>query len=121
MKLTEKLNQFWSKMTTTTKATAKNYTDEQVAHMVEVYSANPTRDTVDVLAQELGKSVRSIIAKLSREGVYIAQERKTKSGEPVVRKADLVAQLEVHFDAGLPSLVKASKADLTFLVETIVQ
>ena len=54
---------------TTVKATAKNYTDEQVAHMVEVYSANPTRDTVDVLAQELGKSVRSIIAKLRRQGV----------------------------------------------------
>tara|TARA_B100001029_G_C14948459_1_gene387338 strand:+ start:387 stop:749 length:363 start_codon:yes stop_codon:yes gene_type:complete len=120
MKLTEKLNKIWSKMTTV-KATAKNYTDEQVAHMVEVYSANPTRDTVDVLAQELGKSVRSIIAKLSREGVYIAQERKTKSGEPVVRKADLVSQLESHFDSELPSLVKASKADLTFLVETITQ
>ena len=106
---------------TTVKATAKNYTEEQVAHMVEIYSANPTRDTVDVLAQELGKSVRSIIAKLSREGVYIAQERKTKSGEPVVRKADLVSQLESHFDSELPSLVKASKADLTFLVETITQ
>ena len=116
MKLTEKLTKIWSKMTTV-KATTKNYTDEQVAHMVEVYSANPTRATVDALAQELGKSVRSIIAKLSREGVYIAQERKTKSGEPVVRKADLVSQLESE----LPSLVKASKADLTFLVETIVQ
>ena len=120
MKLTEQLTKIWSKMTTV-KATTKNYTDEQVAHMVEVYSANPTRATVDALAQELGKSVRSIIAKLSREGVYIAQERKTKSGEPVVRKADLVSQLESHFDSELPSLVKASKADLTFLVETIVQ
>jgi hypothetical protein len=89
--------------------------------MTTLYVANPNRETVNVLANEFGKSVRSIIAKLSREGVYIAQERKTKSGEPVVRKADLVSQLESHFDSELSSLVKASKADLTFLVETIVQ
>jgi len=38
-----------------------------------------------------------------------------------MRKADLASQLESHFEAELPSLVKASKADLTFLVETIVQ
>jgi len=92
-----------------------------VEHMTTLYVANPNRETVDVLAKEFGKSVRSVIAKLSREGVYIAQERKTKSGEPVVRKADLVSQLESHFESDLPSLVKASKADLTFLVETIVQ
>ena len=119
MKITDNLKQFWSKQMA--KEATKNYTDEMVKHMTTVYVANPTRETVDVLANEFGKSVRSIIAKLSREGVYIAQERKTKSGEPVVRKADLASQLESHFEAELPSLVKASKADLTFLVETIVQ
>jgi len=119
MNLTEQFKQFWSKQMA--KEATKNYTDEMVKHMTTVYVANPTRETVDVLANEFGKSVRSIIAKLSREGVYIAQERKTKSGEPVVRKADLASQLESHFEAELPSLVKASKADLTFLVETIVQ
>ena len=103
------------------KEATKNYTDEMVTRMTTLYVANPNRATVDALASEFGKSVRSIIAKLSREGVYIAQERKTKSGEPVVRKADLVSQLESHFESTLPSLVKASKADLTFLVETIVQ
>ena len=121
MNLKQQINKFWSNMTKVTSKATKNYTDEMVKHMVELYSANPTRATVDALAEELGKSVRSIIAKLSREGVYIAQERKTKSGDPVVRKADLVSQLETHFDSELSSLVKASKADLTFLVETIVQ
>ena len=120
MKLTEQFKQFWSNKLMAKEAT-KNYTDEMVAEMIKVYTANPTRESVDLLANQFGKSVRSIIAKLSREGVYIAQERKTKSGEPVVRKADLVSQLETHFDSELPSLVKASKADLTFLVETIVQ
>ena len=54
--------------------------------MTEQYTANPTRETVDALADELGKTTRSIIAKLSREGVYIAQPRTTKSGEPVISK-----------------------------------
>ena len=97
----------------------KNYTDDMVASMTEQYVANPTRDTVESLAKEFGKSVRSIIAKLSREGVYVAQPKVTKTGEPVVRKAELVAQLEAHFEVAIPTLVKASKADLQKLVDTI--
>ena len=97
----------------------KNYTDELVAQMTEAYTANPTRETVDALAKQLGKSVRSIIAKLSREGVYVAQPKVTKTGEPVVRKAELVSVVEAHFGIALPTLVKASKADLQRLVDTI--
>jgi len=99
---------------------AKNYTDEMVAEMTEAYTANPTRETVDMLAKKLGKSVRSIIAKLSREGVYVAQPKVTKTGEPVVRKAELVAQLSIHFGIELPTLVKASKADLQKLVDQVI-
>ena len=95
---------------------AKNYTNEMVAEMTEVYTANPNRETVDLLANKFGKSVRSIIAKLSREGVYVAQPRITKSGEPVVRKAELVAQINAHFGVDFPTLVKASKVDLQNLV-----
>ena len=97
----------------------KNYTDEMVAQMTEAYTANPTRETVDALAKQLGKSVRSIIAKLSREGVYVAQPKVTKTGQPVVRKAELVSVVEAHFGIALPTLVKASKADLQRLVDTI--
>ena len=98
---------------------AKNYTDDMVAEMTKVYTANPTRETVDVLAKQFGKTMRSIIAKLSREGVYIAQPRVTKSGEPVVRKAELVAQINAHLGEEFPTLVKASKVDLQKLVDTI--
>lgn len=97
----------------------KNYTDEMVAQMTEAYTANPTRETVDALAKQLGKSVRSIIAKLSREGVYVAQPKVTKTGEPVVRKAELVSVVEAHFGIALPTLVKASKADLQRLVDNL--
>ncbi len=106
-------------MANTNAVRPKNYTDEMVAQMTEAYTANPTRETVDALAKKLGKSVRSIIAKLSREGVYIAQPKVTKTGEPVVRKAELVSVVEAHFGIALPTLVKASKADLQRLVDTI--
>ena len=104
-----------------TMAQAKNYTEEMVADMTEQYQANPTRDTVDSLAKQFGKTTRSIIAKLSREGVYVAQPRTTKSGEPVVSKSELVSTLEAHFGIEMPTLVKAGKQDLQRLVDAISQ
>ena len=37
-----------------------NYTVEQTKRIVEAYKAEPTRTTVDLLAKELGKTVRTI-------------------------------------------------------------
>jgi len=102
-------------------ANAKNYTEEMVSEMTTAYTENPTRETVDALAQQFGKTTRSIIAKLSREGVYIAQPRTTKSGEPVVSKSELVDTIANHFDIELPTLVKAGKQDLQRLVDAISQ
>lgn len=102
-----------------TMATAKNYTEEMVASMTEAYQANPSRDTVDSLAQQFGKTTRSIIAKLSREGVYVAQPRTTKTGEPVVSKSQFVVAIEAHFDTVMPTLVKAGKQDLQKLAEAL--
>ena len=97
-----------------------NYTEAMTDKMVAKYTANPTRDTVEALAKELGKNTRSVIAKLSREGVYQTQPRTTKAGEPIVRKAELLAQIESKLGTEFPSLVKASKADLQRLIDTIV-
>ena len=101
------------------KMASKNYSDEMVARMVEDYQANPNMDTVKNLAQAFGKTTRSIIAKLSREGVYQAQPRTTKSGEPVVQKRELVqeiARLLNTDEEQIASIVKATKADLKNLV-----
>lgn len=71
-------------------ATAKpqNYTPEQTSQLVEAYKSG---STVEQIAQELGKSTRSVVAKLSREGVY---EPKTKTrGETRVKKSELVDRL----------------------------
>ena len=102
-------------------ANAKNYTEEMVNEMTAAYTENPTRETVDALAEQFGKTTRSIIAKLSREGVYVAQPRTTKSGEPVISKAELVSTIAEHFDIEVPTLVKAGKQDLQRLVDAISQ
>ena len=100
---------------TNTMATA-NYTEAQTEKMVAQYTESPNRETVEAIAKSLGKNTRSVIAKLSREGIYVSQPRVTKSGEPVVRKSELVAQIEDHFGIEVPTLVKASKADLQELI-----
>ena len=100
-------------------ATAKNYTDEMVEAMVAAYEDAPTLDTVEALVAQFDKPKRSIISKLSSLGVYQAQPRNTtKQGTPVVRKSELVAQIQYSFGTNqLDSLVKASKADLEALAE----
>jgi len=103
-------------------ATAKNYTDEQVSYMVKEYQANPTRDTVDTLAEELGKNARSVIAKLSREGVYVTQPRVTKRGEPIIKKAELVSEIATILgvdEEQIATLEKATKADLNNLINRL--
>jgi hypothetical protein len=92
-----------------------NYTDEQTSTMLEAYLSNPTRETVETLAVEFGKSVRSIVAKLSREGVYQKAAPVTKTGEPVTRKDDLADRLAAACgltEAEADSMTKASKTAL---------
>ena len=88
--------------------------------MTEQYVANTTRETLDSLANEFGKH-KKYYCKLSREGVYVAQPRTTKTGEPVVAKAELVSVISEHFGIELPTLVKAGKQDLQRLVDAISQ
>ena len=104
------------------KMASKNYTDEMVSQMVENYQEQPSMDTVHELAQAFGKTSRSIIAKLSREGVYKAQPRTTKTGEPVVRKDELVAEIATILgidEATIASVAKATKTDLKNLVNRL--
>ena len=99
-----------------------NYTEEQVAVMIEKYSNNPTRETVEFLAQEMDKSIKSIIGKLSREGVYKKTEYVTKTGEKPITKVEIVENLEEKL--GLPNqtlagLEKSPKTVLRRLYESV--
>jgi hypothetical protein len=103
-------------MTDMTAKASANYTQEMVDAISSEYSANPTRATVDALAEKFNKTPRSIIAKLSALGLYIKVERVTKRGEPVVRKDELVAQVQASVGVELPSLAKMTKVDLQNLI-----
>ena len=101
---------------------AVNYTEAQVKHMVAEYSANPTRETVENLADELEKSIKSIIGKLSREGVYKKTEYTTKTGEKPITKIELVEELAELLEletSVLAGLEKAPKTALKALREAI--
>ena len=101
---------------------ALNYTEEQVEMMTNQYRLNPSRDTVERLADELNKSVKSIIGKLSREGVYKKTEYVTKTGEKPVAKSQLVLSIaeELNEDyESLSGLEKSPKEALKVLLYSI--
>jgi hypothetical protein len=113
------LTKFFGRKNMTEVTRTPNYTDEMVNAMVADYQDNPTKDTVAKLASEFNKSTRSIVAKLVREGVYIAAPRVTKTGAPVIRKSEIVAQIQDALGVELATLEKASKADLEILADAI--
>ena len=97
---------------------AKNYTDEQTKDMIAKYQASPTRETVDKLANELGKTVKSVIGKLSREKVYIKKDYTTKRGEKPITKLEMVQEIADMLKGDkerLQTLEKSSKAELLYL------
>jgi len=101
---------------------ATNYTEEQTTVMVAWYTAEPTRDCVELLAKEFDKSVKSIIGKLSREGVYQKQVYKTKTGEVPMTKADIILNLSQLLDidsSKIMGLEKAPKQDIKYLTENV--
>ncbi len=62
-----------------------NYTEDQTKHIIAAYKEKPNRETVEMLAEDLQKSVKSIIGKLSREGVYRREKfRKEDKATPIV-------------------------------------
>lgn len=94
-----------------------NYTPEQVQELVQKYQAGVS---VEQLAEQLGKSVRSVVAKLSREGVY--QPKASKPQGTRVLKADLVAQIAARCNRTqeqMESLEKANQDVLLALIQTL--
>jgi len=96
-----------------------NYTPEMTQKMVADYTAGVS---VEKIAEELGKTVRSVVAKLSREKVYKAKEYKTKTGETPIKKdahADFIGFSLGLTEADTDSLTKANKTALAKIAEFI--
>lgn len=96
-----------------TVSTVTNYTVEQSTAMVAEYQAGTS---VEAIATSMGKSVRSVIAKLAKEGVYKSKDKAASATR--VTKAMLIdliaAKLEVPAEK-LESLEKATKEALELL------
>ena len=108
-------------MTAKTEKTV-NYTPEQTASMVQAYLAAPNSETVEKLAAELGKTARSIVAKLSREGVYKKKAYTTKTGEASVKKdehADAIGAILRLNENDTDSLTKCNKTALAAIFKAL--
>lgn len=95
----------------------KAYTPEQTASTLAAYAQGQTPEQI---AETLGRSKRSVIAKLSKEGVYVS-----KATAPAVRrwkKSELVAYVAGYFDlevSDLESLEKATHGALELLYTAV--
>jgi hypothetical protein len=98
---------------------AVNYTEELTAKVISDYQDGIELDTI---ADTIGKSVRSVRAKLVREGVYIAKPKsasaKTSDGptkKELLNKLESIAPFQVN---GFMGATKSALADLLIHLET---
>jgi hypothetical protein len=98
---------------------AVNYTAEQTAKIIADYQAGVA---VEAIASALGKSVRSVVAKLSREKVYVAKQYVSKTGEKPVKKdvtADAIGAILRLSENDIESLTKANKSALKAIFDAL--
>ena len=93
-----------------------NYTEAQTDSMKAAYAAGAS---VESIAESMGKAVRSVRAKLVREGVYVAPEKgaKSKREEGPTKKEMLIQLSEVWPDAPVDGLVNATKEAIASLIQ----
>lgn len=96
-----------------------SYSKELTDAVVAAYAAEPTRDTVDALAVKYDKSVKSIIGKLSKEGVYRREVYVTKTGDKPITKLELVGELETMLGFELETLAGLEKSPKPVLVKLL--
>jgi hypothetical protein len=98
---------------------AVNYTPEQTAKIIAEYQAGVA---VEQIAQAMGKTVRSVVAKLSREKVYVAKQYVSKTGEKPVKKdvtADAIGAILRLSENDIESLTKANKSALKAIFDAL--
>jgi hypothetical protein len=97
---------------------AVNYTEELTAKVISDYQDGVD---LDAIAEDIGKSVRSVRSKLVREGVYVAQPKsasaKTSDGptkKELLNKLESIAPFEIN---GFMGATKSALADLLIHLE----
>ena len=94
-----------------------NYTEEMV---VAITSAYQEGTPVEEIADAIGKSKRSVISKLVREGVYVATEKPATNKVLGPSKKEMLNQLE-RFDPQMPvsGLTGATKEAIEYLIAKV--
>ena len=94
-----------------------NYTEAQTTQMVADYQAGKS---VDDIAEAMGKAVRSVRAKLVREGVYVAAEKAVKSKrEEGPTKKELIRELEAIVPFEVEGFANATKEAIQSLIDLL--
>lgn len=94
------------------KAKKVNYTEEQEKTLRDMYIAG---QSVDTIAGTVGKTAKSVVAKLVRMGIYNPKKYVTKTGEAPVKKdqtADAIGSILGLSENEADSLAKANKTAL---------
>lgn len=105
-------------LSTQEKVRGMTYTKEITEKVIKEYQNDPSKETVERLAEVVGVSTKSIIGKLSREGVYQRKVYLSKTGEAPVTKAEIVNSiadalgLEVESLSGLEKSPKIALKNL---------
>ena len=93
-----------------------NYTPEMVAQAIDMYN-ELGNDGLETIAETLGRGVRSVRAKLVREGVYVAPEAPVKEKLPEgPTKKELLNELESLVDFDVTGLMGANKEAIGNLI-----
>ena len=95
--------------------TVSNYTEEQTNMLVGAYLDKPTPETVEELAEYMNKSKKSIIGKLSREGVYRREVYVSKTGESPITKVEIVSNIAESLGLETSTLSGLEKSPKTAL------
>ena len=90
-----------------------NYTASMTAQIIDDYQANKS---VEEIASSIGKSVRSVRSKLVREGVYVAQEKKTSRKSAAPTKKELLKTLDGLVDFPTVGRLGATKVSIMDLI-----
>lgn len=92
-----------------------NYTAAQTAQMVADYQAG---QTVEEIAQAMGKAVRSVRSKLVREGVYVAPVKTPKAKrEEGPTKKELMRELEQIAPFPVEGFMNATKEAIQAMID----
>jgi hypothetical protein len=99
-----------------------NYSQEEAQVLIQEYEKNPSKETVEALAEKFRKSTKSVIGKLSREGVYRREVYRSKTGDVPITKVEIVtsiADMLMCEPDHLHGLDKAPKSSLKALEDAL--